>query len=122
MEKQSNHADRYKRSMKLRIQAAEVLDYEVLRQEGGDLALVFNAGVLPISPERIFLDQGNLQLLARSEEGRMKVIGWIKEPHPDVISAVNSSDGLLVVELSTLGVHSAQSLHIGKSISRTNSH
>lgn len=102
---------RIKKASKEKLEMVKVTDYEVLRQEGGALALTFNAGVLPLSPQKIFIDKGSLQLLAKDEQGRMSVIGQIDDAPADVLSAAHSSNGLLVVELSTLGVYSAQTFH-----------
>lgn len=91
-------------------QALQVRDYEVLSQEGGDLALTFNAGVLAHTPQALQIHEGDLHLLAR-QGGDLRLIGWIAAPAPAVLEKALSADGLLVVELSTLGVHSAQTLY-----------
>jgi len=91
-------------------QAATVTDYEVLRHDGGDLALTLNAGVLPRTPTALRLHQGGLDLLAPDAAGRLELVGWIAAPAADVLASARSPEGLLVVELSTVGVYSEQSL------------
>jgi len=94
-------------------QALQVRDYEVLSQEGGDLALTFNAGVLAHTPQALQIHEGDLHLLARQDGAgdALRLIGWIEVPASAVLAKALSAEGLLVVELSTLGVHSAQTLY-----------
>lgn len=93
------------------MQPLPVRDYEVLIQDGGDLALTFNAGVLPLTPQALQIYQGDLHLLARQDDGVLRLIGWIEAAPSAVLDEALSPEGLLVVELSTLGVHSAQTLY-----------
>lgn len=92
------------------MQPLPVRDYEVLTQDGGDLALTFNAGVLALTPQALQIHQGDLHLLAM-QDNNLGLIGWIEAAPAAVLAKALSPEGLLVVELSTLGVHSAQTLY-----------
>ena len=94
----------------------QIFDYEVLRQKGGDLALMLNAGILSKRPDALRIVKKDelhfLTFLANNENNILEPIAWINSPPIDVLNSASSIEGLLVVEVSTLGVYSARSLKL----------
>lgn len=95
----------------------QITDYEVLQQKNGDICLTLNAGVLLQTPIGIRIIGNDLhffcrdtQVIGGNKEDVVKSIGYISSLKNDILDLARSKKGLLVVELSTFGVHSAQSL------------
>ena len=82
-----------------------VADFEILTKPASPPAITMNAAVLTESPQDIRVQGRDIEII-----GLNGSLGWLENLPQAVLDAANSHEGLLVVELSTFGVKSAQLL------------